>query len=270
VNLNAFAFVLAMGLMPLGAAWAQTPSAPHAAKGPELFPGEGLAIGMGERQAFYGASDQESPMGTLAELVWLRTEGEEWAARDHRYKCTGEMAGLRCGKREGHGKVDLAKAMQQGCDLAFLAWARWSMQRWDQESGEGSARVRLEEAFRSFLGRRMPKGDGPLTLDLEWVGAGQLLRTSPKAMLLWLMDPLNEGFNEQAMRFLRPVGGLFSKQGVDWWMKTGTMPSSAEPGAASAWVAGSDGMRYAVLYLPKSHGQAEDLARFKALMDIKK
>ncbi len=270
MNLKQGLLILVVGCLVPAAVMAQAPSTAQTAKGPVLLPGEGLAVGMKDSQAFYGVAEQEFPMGALAELVWLRTEGEEWAVRDLRYKCTGELAGAFCGKRDGHGKVDIAKAMQSGCDLAFLAWSRWSMQRWEQESGEGSARVRLEEAFRPFLGRRMPSGDGPLALDLQWVGTGQLLRTSPKAMLQWLMDPLNEGFNEQAMRFLRPVGGLFSKQGVDWWMKTGTVPTPNEPGAASAWVAGSDGFRYAVLHLPKSHGQAEDLARFKALMEIKK
>jgi hypothetical protein len=244
--------------------------APEAPKGPVLEPGEGLAIGQGERTACFGEAEREFPMGSLAKLVWLRAEGQEWAAVDARFKCTGDLNGIPCWKKEGHGKVDLAKALQESCNLAFLTWARWSMQRWTQESGEGSARSRLEEAFRPFLGNRMPAGDSLPVLDQAWIGDGQLLRTSPKAMLAWMMDPVNYGLSEQAMRYLRPVGGLLSRPGESWWMKTGTAPVPGEPGATSAWVAGSDGERYAVLHLPRGRGKAEGLARFKALMGIKK
>jgi hypothetical protein len=241
-----------------------------APQGPQLEPGEGLAIGQGEQTAFYGEADREYPMGSLAKLVWLRMEGTEWAAIDARFTCTGELNGVHCWKREGHGKVDLGKALLESCNLAFLAWARWSVQRWSRESGEGSARVRIEEGFRPFLGNRMPAGDTLPQLGPEWIGDGTLLRTSPKAMLAWLMDPLNEGLSDQAMRYLRPVRGLFSRSGEDWWMKTGTAPVPGDPGATSAWVAGSDGVRYAVLHLPRGRGKAEGQARFKALMGIKK
>lgn len=249
--------------------------APEASKSPLLEPGEGLAIGMRDdqtfqdKQAYFGEAEREHPMGSLAKLVWLRLEGTEWAARDLRFQCKGELSGIPCWKREGHGKVDLAKALQDSCNLAFLAWGRWSMQRWTQESGEGSARVRLEEGFMPFLGDRMPQGEGPLVLDQAWVGDGHLLRTSPKAMLLWLMDPVNAGVSDEAMRYLRPVAGLFSSSGTDWWMKTGTAPVPGDPSATSAWVAGSNGRQFAVLHLPRGRGKAEGLARFKALMGIK-
>lgn len=207
-------------------------------------------------------------MGSLAKLVWLRIEGTEWGARDLRFTCKGSFEGLPCWKREGHGRVNLSKALQESCNLAFLVWARMSVQRWAQESGEGSVAVRLEEAFRPFLGNRMPViPDGTVPqLGLEWVGDGTLLRTSPSAMLAWLEEPAQEGLHQACLRHL---GNILQDPIGSWWIKTGTAPVIGDPGATSAWVVGGNGLGFAVLHLPRGRGKAEGTARFKAVMGLK-
>ena len=232
-----------------------------------LEPGEGLALGPfkdGDKK--HGEADREFPMGSLAKLVWLRLEGTEWAARDVRFVCKGSWEGVPCWKREGHGKVDLGKALQESCNLAFLAWARMSVQRWAEESGEGSVSVRLEEAFRPFLGNRMPGGDGVPKLDQAWVGDGALLRTTPTAMLAWMEEPAQEGLHSLCLRYL---GNILQDPIGSWWIKTGTAPVIGDPGATSAWVVGGNGMGFAVLHLPRGRGKAEGVARFKAVMGLR-
>lgn len=232
-----------------------------------LEPGEGLALGPfrdGDKR--HGEADREHPMGSLAKLVWLRVEGPEWAARDLRFTCKGTWEGVPCWKREGHGRVDLAKALQESCNLAFLAWARMSVQRWAQESGEGSVPVRLEEAFRPFLGNRMPVMEGLPVLGREWVGDGTLLRTSPAAMLAWMEDPGQEGLHQVCLRYL---GSILQDPIGSWWVKTGTAPVIGEPGATSAWVVGGNGLGFAVIHLPRGRGKAEGVARFRAVMGFK-
>jgi len=250
---------------------AQEPAAP-AWKPGALRPGEGLAVSLegGPAQSF-GEASKEAPMGSLAKLVWLKLEGIEWSTRDVRFRCTGTLGPYHCWKLDGHGKVDLRKALQESCNLAFLYWAGESMARWHEDYGDAAARLRMEEAFAPFLGNRLPPGDTLPILTPAWVGDGDLLRTSPKAMLDWLMDPDRAEVLDYAHRYLSgffsEFGDLLGKEG--WWFKTGTAPVPGEPGATSAWVAAGRGGTLAVLHIPRGRGKGEAMTRFREVMGIR-
>jgi hypothetical protein len=244
---------------------AQTPPETFA---PRLLPGEGLSVAGTDRviQSF-GEARREFPMGSLAMVAWLRLEGNDWAAQSVTYKCTGRMGAFPCWSPKGHGKLDLAKATQESCNLAYLTWVRQSAERWKKQIGAGAGRAFLEETFRPFLGNRLPPGDAIPEMTPAWIGDGDLLRTSPEAMLEWLLDPNQDQLLSLCRRLL--LGSLRDLfQGDVWWMKAGTAPVPSEPGADSAWVVGSDGRTIAVLHLPRGRGKAEGVARFQALMGI--
>ncbi|HJV48561.1 MAG TPA: hypothetical protein VJ549_04720 [Geothrix sp.] len=231
---------------------------------PTLGAGEALGVGsFREGVKVYGEAARPHPLGLMSKLVWLRLQGTDWEARSLRFRCTGALDGIRCTEAKGHGRVDLGKALREGCDLAFLAWARMSVNVWSQESGEGSARLRLEEGFRPFLGGRMPTGDGPPEVGLEWVGAGALLRGSVREVLDWMLEPAQEGLAQQARRYF---GSLIQDPIGDWWIAAGPSTGSDEAGT---WVCGSNGTTYALLHLPRVMPRAEALARFKALLSLK-
>jgi hypothetical protein len=235
---------------------------------PQLQPGEGLAVaGPDGVVQLFGEARKEGPMGSIAKLVWLRLEGDDWASQDLVYKCTGQMGPYHCWQPKGHGKVDLAKATQESCNLAYLAWAQMSVDRWKREIGEGAGRARFEETFGPFLGDRLPPGDTLPAMTPEWVGDGTLLRTSPEAMLKWLLDPSQELLLHRCRRLLLSA---FTEQFKDraWWMKTGTAAVLSDPSATAAWVVGSNGPVIAVLHLPRGRGKAEGLARFQAVMGL--
>ena len=235
---------------------------------PKLEPGEGLAVAGPDGVAqLYGEVKKEWPMGSIAKLVWLRLEGDDWASQDLVYKCTGQMGPYHCWLPKGHGKVDLAKATQESCNLAYLTWAQMSVDRWKREIGEGAGRARFEETFGPFLGDRLPPGDTLPAMTPDWVGAGTLLRTSPEAMLHWLLDPSQELLLHRCRRLLLSA---FTEQFKDhaWWMKTGTAAVLSDPSATSAWVVGSNGPVIAVLHLPRGRGKGEGLARFREVMGL--
>lgn len=233
---------------------------------PQILPGEALAISVNEEPAkYYGEASREHPMGSLAKLVWLRLEGEEWAASGLEFKCTGTAGSDTCWLKKGHGRLDLQKALQQSCNLAFLNWARLSAEEWKRYMGEGVGRLHLEEGFRPFLGSRLPPGDTLPPLTPAWVGDGDLLRTSPEAMLQWLMDPTQTSMISTCRRYLAVRIG----KDESWWVKTGTAPVVGEPGATSAWVAGGNGQIMAVLHLPRGKGKVEGLERFQQVMGLK-
>jgi hypothetical protein len=241
-------------------------------KPPVLKPGEGFAITTGDGQVHaYGEATKEAPMGSLAKLVWMRMEGTEWASRDVRFNCTGKAGPLVCWNHEGHGKVNLAKALRESCNLAFLAWIAQSQIQWIADYGEGAARNRMEEVFAPFLGRRLPPGDGLPPLTPAWVGDGDLLRTSPEAFLRWLMEPEQAQVLNFGKRFLAGLWSdmkdLFGKE--DWWFKTGTAPVPGDPTATCAWVAGGRGQAIVVLYLPRGRGKQEGLVRIREILGLK-
>jgi len=245
-------------------------AAPPPAKPPvaPLLPGEALALAGPDGTVFsFGEAAREAPMGSLAKLVWLKLEGVDWSAMDVQFNCTGTWHGYHCWLQKGHGKVDLAKALKESCNLAFLAWGQASVQLWLRDYGEGAARARMEDAFGPFLGGRMPPGDGIPEITPAWVGDGDLLRTSPEAMLRWLIDPDQDQTVRMARRLLLSFKQNNYKPGT-WWIKTGTAPVPSDPGATSAWAAGSNGQATAVLHLPRGKGKADGLARFRAILMI--
>jgi hypothetical protein len=254
----------ALLLVPCLAAEVAAPARPA----PQLQAGEGLAVaGPDGIVHTYGEAKKEQPMGSLAKLVWLQLEGAEWAGQMVTFKCTGTMGPYHCWLRTGHGRVDLAKATQESCNLAFLAWALGSVEAWKRTYGEGAARARLEDAFRPFLGYRLREGDTLPEVTPEWVGDGTLLRTTPEDMLKWLMDADQAELMARCRRLLL---NFFVESFVDeaWWMKTGTAPVPSDPGATSAWVVGSNGSVTAVLHLPRGRGKAEGLNRFREIMGL--
>ncbi|HJW43913.1 MAG TPA: hypothetical protein VJ463_05630 [Geothrix sp.] len=245
---------------------------PELAKSPALKPGEGFAITLGDGEVrAYGEAGREAPMGSLAKLVWMRLEGSDWASRGVRYKCTGTAGAFHCWNREGHGRVDLGTALKESCNLAFLAWIADAQTHWKQDYGEAAARVRMEEVFAPFLGRRLPPGDALPPLTPAWVGDGDLLRTSPEAFLRWLMEPDKVEVVTFGKRFLAGTwvefNALFGKE--QWWFKTGTAPVPGDPTATSAWVAGGKGQAIVVLHLPRGRGKQEGLARIREILGLK-
>lgn len=262
---------LAAGILFLGVTWgfAQPASALH--PGP-LKPGEGLALCLGEGPIqTWGEASAQAPMGDLAKLVWLRLEGSEWASDQVRFKCTGTLGPYTCSRVKGHGTVDLGQALRDGCDLAFLAWIHQSMGRWHQEYGDGVARAQMLEVFEPFLGDRLPPGDGLPALTPAWVGRGDLLRTSPRAMAEWLEDPIQSDVLSFAQRYLsgyfEELKVLFGREG--WWVLPATAPVPGVPGATSAWVvAGREGV-LVVLHLPRGRGDHEGLSRFHEILGQK-
>ncbi len=222
---------------------------------PRLLPGEGLAVAEAEGPVrVWGEAGRETPMGSLAKLVWLARSGPDWAARAVTFRCDGHWDGLPCWNREGHGPVDLAAAAQASCNLAFLAWARADLARAEARQGPSAARSALAADFRPFLGPREPPA-GPL--GPAWIGTGTLLRTSPAAFAAWLAA--QGGLRSQAAGLLADAGG--------GWVKTGTAAAVTDPQRTWAWAAGVREGRILVLRLPEGRGKAEGLARFRAVAD---
>jgi hypothetical protein len=239
---------------------------------PVLQPGEGLALTLGDGEVHtYGEAQKVAPMGSLALLVWMRLEGSDWASQSMQFKCTGTSGTLTCSKRAGHGKVDLGKALREDCNLAFLSWIAQVQVGWKADYGEATARVRLEEVFAPFPGRRLPQGEGLPVMTSAWVGDGDLLRTSPEAFLRWLMEPEQSGVLTFGKRYLAgfwvDFRNLMGQE--DWWFKLGTHAMPGEPGATCTWVAGGRGMALVVLYLPHGLGKEEARARIRKILGEK-
>lgn len=231
----------------------------------QLEPGEGLAIGTeGGTVHCYGEAKRVAPMGSLAKLLWIQVFGDEWGYQRLQFHCRGEWNGFSCWLKKGHGKVDLAKALDDSCNLAFLAWSSDSVMRAKGEYGESVTRSRLEEVFRPFMGTRLRLGEPLPAFGPAWIGDGELLQTSPEQFAKWMLDPAQERIKVKIPNLLIPL--LKREPGPQWWFKTGTAPVPGSPGATCAWVAGGDGIRMAVLYLPRGRGKAEGVARFKAIL----
>lgn len=247
--------------------------APETMTAPLLKPGEGFAITLGDDEVHaYGEAKRESPMGSLSKLVWMRLEGSEWTSKGVSFKCTGKAGAFVCWKSEGHGRLDVGKALQADCDLAFLLWIADSETHWKKEYGEAAARYRMEDVFSPFLGRRLAPGEALPPLTSAWVGQGDLLRTSPEAFLRWLMEPQQSEVVTFGKRFLAgqwvEMKELFGKEG--WWFKTATAPVTGEPSATSAWVVGGNASTIAVLHLPRGKGHEEGLVRLREILRLKK
>jgi len=256
--LKAFLLVSVCALAAAAPPPARTPVAP-------LLAGEALAVAGPDGVLHpFGEAARELPLGSLAKLVWLKLEGSEWGSMGVQFNCTGAWKGNRCSRPKGHGRVELTKALLEDCDLAFLAWGQASVQWWLRDYGEGAARARLEDAFGPFLGKRMPPGEELPAIEAPWVGAGELLRASPEAMLRWLMDPAQDETLRMARRHLLSFKQYNYKQNA-WWILAGSAP---DPAGASAWAVGGNGQILAVLHLPPGNGRSEAMARFRAVMMI--
>lgn len=236
-------------------------------RGPTLLPGEGLAFRSPEGVIrTYGDVGKEQPMGSLAKLLWLRLEGASWSARSVTYTCTGSMGPWHCWNREGHGKVDLEKASERSCNLAFLSWILESDKVWRATMGEASARARLEVVFSPFLGSRLKSSEGLPAFSPEWIGDGELLRTTPEGMLAWLLEPAQVALLRQCQLLLALDPKAAGKEG-GLWVKTGTAPVPGVIGETSAWAVGGQGHALAVLHLPRGRGKEEGLARFRQILE---
>lgn len=231
---------------------------------PPLQPGESLAVAGPDHEIYdYGDSRVEGPMGGLSHLLWVKLEGDAWASGDMQFKCAGAAGPFRCSAPKGHGRVDLVKALQSSCDLAFMAWAHMSADRWAIDYGDGPARARLLDTFGPFLGHRLPDGDGVPDLGLAWFGQGDLLRTSPYALLTWLVDPSQEETVRLYRRlFLSFYDGLFKDNA--WWVDPEV--AAAPGGLQQAWAVGGNGAVTAVLRLPPGSTRAQAQARFLAIL----
>ena len=239
---------------------------------PVLQPGEGLALTLGDGEVHtYGEAQKVAPLGSLALLVWMRLEGAEWDSQSMRFKCTGSSGPRTCSNKAGHGKVDLSKALQEDCNLAFLDWIAKAQVGWRTDYGEAAARVRMEDVFAPFLGRRLPPGEALPALTGAWLGDGDLLRTSPEAFLRWLMEPEQSGVLNFGKRYLAgfwvDMKNLMGQE--DWWFKMGMHAVPGEPAATCTWVAGGRGMALVVLYLPHGLGKEEARARIRKILGEK-
>jgi hypothetical protein len=236
---------------------------PQGRKAPDLRPGEALALAGpdGEVQS-WGEAAAEQPLGALAALVWLRFEGDAWAARDVRFKCPGGPGA--CTRPKGHGRVDLAEALRLDCRLALRAWIAESAALWVEDYGQGVARARLEDAFRPFLGGRLPRGETLPAFSPAWTGEGDLLRTRPSEFMAWMADPAQYELLSRCRRTLGSAGFHFRDLvgSEDWWTLAGVDPGGA-------WVAGGNGRVAALLRMPGARTAEDGRARFKALLGIK-
>jgi len=247
---------------------AQAPQHSPAPGPPPLQAGEGLAVSGSDGEVHgYGASKAEAAMGVLARLVWLKFEGNEWAARGLTYKCKGTAEALDGAGAKGHGRVDLDGALRADCTRAFLAWMAQSADEWRKVYGEGVARARLDDTFRPFLGGRLPRGETLPAFTPAWPGEGELLRTSPEGFLRWLNDPEQAELLSRCRRTLGSRSFHFKDlaEMEDWWFQAGP-----GPGGAGTWTVGGNGEIVAVLHQPGAGSAAEGVARFKAIMGIKR
>nr|WP_320131193.1 hypothetical protein [uncultured Holophaga sp.] len=241
-----------------------TAQSPQDAKVAHLQAGEALAIGTDAGAVeLHGDCLREYPMGSLAKLVWLDMEGSDWEGLT--YTCKGVDGPERCWLAKGHGRVDLEKALRGSCNLAFLQWARKSMAESERLLGPGATRALMEDTFQPFLGDRMPPGEGAPVMTQAWIGRGDLLRTTPEAMVRWLIEPRRSVLLSRCHRFL----GVDFKEAGEWWIKTGTGAVEGDPEATSAWVAGGNRDVVVVLHLPRGRGKVEGEKRFRELMGLR-
>jgi hypothetical protein len=252
-------------------AQAQNPAKP-AWREPILKPGEGFAIATIDGEVHtYGEAKREAPMGGLAKLVWMQPEGVDWASMGLRFQCTGKAGPFTCSNPKGHGKVNLAKALKEDCDLAFLYLITGSQVHWKADYGEAVARAKLEQVFAPFLGRRLPAGDVLPPLTADWVGRGDFLRTSPEAFLRWLMEPEQSVVVTFGKRYLASYWvefkNLMGKE--DWWFKTATASVPGDPTTTSAWVVGGLGESLVVLHIPQGRGDQEGMVRIREILGLK-
>jgi hypothetical protein len=166
--------------------------------------------------------------------------------------------------------VDLCAAVQQGCDRALLAWAAASLAQWQEQLGGAEARLQLLDAFDPFLDDRRPRGEALPVLTPAWVGRGNLLQASPATLAAWLQDPGQLDVLTKLQRYGRGASGdLKFLAGLEgWWILAATAAGDG-PSGSRVWVVAGRGDLLVVLRLPAGQGEAEGVARLKAILDQK-
>lgn len=271
------AFIFAGWQQPLRA---QTPPPPKppattaAQQGPRLLEGETLAVALPDGNVkSYGTDQTLTPMAGLAKFLWLRLEGDEWGAMGVQFKCKGEEASAQChlvkdrkGRVKGHGRLDLAQALQSDCDEAFLAWTRMSTLRALRIYGEGAQQARMAEVFGTFYKGKGLAGELGLP-GMEWLGQGQDLQTHPAHFLAWFIAPQQEELTNRCRKLLLGFfGSLAREQG--WWYFPTEVRARESGQIEGTWVLGTNGQISALLRLPKGKNREEGLSRFKTVLGL--
>lgn len=228
-----------------------------------LKPGEGMAVASGSGEIrVLGEARLEGPLGDLACLPWLRLEGFVWSSGKVSFNCKGAVDGLACTTAKGHGRVDLRKAFERNCRLALLAWIRQSAAGWAKFEGPIMGRMKLQEAFQTFLGNRLAKGEELPAFGLDWAGEGDLLLASPESLARWLADPAQESAESM---FRRYGAGFFEGDVGDYtgWSFVGRAGTGT---SACTWVAGGQRGRAAVVRMPGSPDREAALRRFREIL----
>lgn len=230
---------------------------------PALRPGEGLALATTQGSLrLLGEAKLEGPLGDLVCLPWLRLEGFAWSSGKLTYACKGSEQGVGCSTPKGHGRVDVREALERNCRLALLGWINRSAAGWAKMEGPVVARMKVQETFEPFLGKRMPAGEEMPQFGSEWAGEGVLLRASPESLARWLADPSQESADSM---FRRYGAGFFEGDVGSYagWVYVGC--ADRGPGVCT-WVAGGQRGQAAVLRIPGAPGRVEALRRFRELL----
>jgi hypothetical protein len=227
------------------------------AQTPQLKPGEAfLTLDADGKSHAWGDTKTPRPLGQMAELVWLKVAGADWASVDVYWDCKNPA----CQPPKGHGRVDLRKAFRQDCLDAFLYWASWERKEWVDQQGEGITRMQVMSAFGPFLGDRVPK-EGPLPeFTPDWLGYGDLLQASPEQFLAWAGMTENQGVLTMCREFLK---GFFAVtfDSRKWWFK----PAVCSQGT---WVIAGDGQSVALLFISMPETPKDAIARMKEIMGV--
>lgn len=226
---------------------------------PQLKPGEAfLTLDADGKPKTWGDVKTPHPLGQMAELVWLKSAGADWAGLDVYWDCKNPG----CQPPKGHGRVDLRKAFRLDCMDAFLYWANWERKEWVEQQGEGVTRMQVMADFGPFLGDRVPK-EGPLPeFTPDWLGNGNLLQASPEQFITWAAMPENQGVLTMCREFL---SGFFAVtfDSRKWWFKPAV-------GSQGTWVLAGDGQSVALLFISMPETPKDAVQRMKEIMGVGK
>ena len=171
-----------------------------------------------------------------------------------------DLGPFHCWQPKGHGRVDLAKALQASCNLAFLAWATHRPSGGSGTTAKARPGPGCWTPFGPFLGRRMPDAEG--IRNWTWPGwaKGTCCAPAPKALLRWLIGPRPGRVPALYRRLLLSFYDETLQENA-WWVRRGARPCPAAR-RHPAWAVGGNGPVIAVLRLPAGHTRAGPEARF--------